>query len=182
MHNQWPQDRKVMYRGQRFEYIKKQKPANGVTEEACVFCQSRANGTSLETLVLRVETRAMIVLNKFPYNPGHIMVLPIRHVGDPLKLEDEEYQEVMRLVKVGIQMLKDAFGVADFNIGMNLGRIAGAGIPDHLHVHIIPRWSGDLNFFPLLSGVKVIPMELDALYNVLSEKLNRILGSDKPGS
>jgi ATP adenylyltransferase len=157
----WPLKRQVMFRPQRFAYINEQRSKAAV---GCVFCDSLKAGVGVESLLVAETPHAMVVLNKFPYNPGHVMVLPRRHHGDLTTLEAGEYKELMNLVKVTVAALKQAFHAENFNVGINLGKGAGAGIPDHLHVHIVPRWPGDLNFFPLLAETKVIPSDMPTIF------------------
>jgi ATP adenylyltransferase len=110
-------------------------------------------------VVARSE-HALAILNRFPYASGHLMVAPLRHVGELAALTDEEALEVHRLSTEAVQALGDAYGPDGFNLGWNLGRVAGAGIVDHVHLHVVPRWSGDTNFMPVLADVKVLPEHL----------------------
>jgi ATP adenylyltransferase len=104
--------------------------------------------------------RAIVVLNKFPYSSGHVMAAPRRHVGELGSLTEDEALEIHRLAVQAIDVLRDAYGPAGFNLGWNLGRVAGAGIVDHVHLHVVPRWGGDTNFMPVLADVKVVPEHL----------------------
>jgi len=101
--------------------------------------------------------RAFVLLNKFPYSSGHLMVAPVRHVGDFAELTDEEALEIHRLGAQGMEALRAVFAPEGFNLGWNIGRSAGAGVPDHAHLHVVPRWAGDTNFMPVLADVKVMP-------------------------
>ncbi len=101
-----------------------------------------------------------MLLNKFPYAPGHLMVSPARHVGELGELSDEEALEIHRLSTAGIAALAQAMSPQGFNLGWNLGRVAGAGVLDHVHLHVVPRWAGDTNFMPVLADVKVLPEHL----------------------
>ncbi len=159
---QWPNQRAVLFRPDRYKYITGQRKG---ASPACVFCEAFEKGVGLESLVIYEGSAARIVLNRFPYNPGHLMVLPLKHKGDLLALSTQEYEEIMSLVRLSVAKLRQAFDVQDFNIGINLGRGAGAGIPEHLHVHILPRWAGDTNFFPLIAETKVLPMDLEGAFN-----------------
>ncbi len=174
----WPQKRNVLFRPQRLEYISNQKTRAG-EKESCVFCESLSKKTGAESLLIAKTRRAMVVLNKYPYNPGHVMVLPQRHIGDILQIEKEEYAEVMELVRVSVAALTQTFSAKDFNVGINLGRIAGAGLPSHLHVHIVPRWSGDLNFFPLIGETKVISSDLPAIFSKLQPVFKDLIAHSK---
>lgn len=106
----------------------------------------------------------MLVLNKYPYNSGHLLVLPVRHCGDITELSNAEYSELMELLKYTLNVIKKEYQVDGMNVGLNMGAVAGAGIPDHLHWHIIPRWTGDTNFFPLIAETKVISETNDQTY------------------
>jgi ATP adenylyltransferase len=139
----------------RLEYIK------GADEQpGCVFCDAAA-GHDEERLVVRRGERAFVLLNKFPYSSGHLMVAPFRHVGDFAELEDDEALELHRLATQALAALREVYGPEGFNLGWNLGRVAGAGVVDHIHLHVVPRWAGDTNFMPVLADVKVLPEHLD---------------------
>jgi ATP adenylyltransferase len=138
----------------RLEYI---TTADDASE--CVFC--RAAGLSDEDgLVVHRGEHAFVLLNKFPYASGHLMVASYRHVGELAGLTDEEALEVHRLAERGLAALSQAYAPQGYNLGWNLGRIAGAGIVDHVHLHVVPRWAGDTNFMPVLADVKVLPEHL----------------------
>ena len=168
--NQWPLKRQVLFRPERLTYIEGQKSRK--TDDAggslCVFCEALRQGVSFNSLLLFETPFAMVVMNKYPYNPGHVMVLPKRHEGDFLALSLEELGEISRLTQKTVAILKSAYGTQDFNIGINLGRGAGAGIPQHIHVHIVPRWSGDTNFFPLIAQTKVLPTDNQSIFEKLA--------------
>jgi ATP adenylyltransferase len=140
----------------RLEYIKGADELVG-----CVFCVE-ASGELPETeslLVGRGEV-AIALLNKYPYSSGHLMAAPTRHVGSFAELTDEEALEIHGLAREAVEALGRVYGPDGFNLGWNLGRVAGAGIADHVHLHVVPRWSGDTNFMPVLADVKVIPEHL----------------------
>jgi ATP adenylyltransferase len=140
----------------RLEYI-----AQAHEQEGCVFCSEAARElTPEESLLVRDADTAIALLNKFPYSSGHLMVAPRRHVGGLGELTDEEALEIHRLAVDAIDALTSVYGPGGFNLGWNLGRVAGAGIADHVHVHVVPRWAGDTNFMPVLADVKVIPEHL----------------------
>jgi ATP adenylyltransferase len=138
----------------RLEYV-----AAADEQEGCVFCLAEA-GDDEECLVVHRGRRAFVLLNKFPYASGHLMVAPKRHVGDFGELDDPEALEIHRLAVQGVAALAETFGPQGYNLGWNLGRIAGAGIVDHVHMHVVPRWAGDTNFMPVLADVKVLPEAL----------------------
>ena len=128
-------------------------------QEGCVFCLA-AEGDDEEKLVVHRGRRAFALLNKFPYSSGHLLVAPRRHGVGFGDLDDAEVVEIHRLAADGIAALGEAMHPDGFNLGWNLGRVAGAGIVDHAHLHVVPRWSGDTNFMPVLADVKVLPEHL----------------------
>jgi ATP adenylyltransferase len=140
----------------RLEYI-----TQADEQEGCVFC-SEATGAlaAPESLLLHDGAAAIALLNKFPYSSGHLMVAPRRHVGALGELTNAEALEIHHLAVAAVDVLTRVYGPGGFNLGWNLGRIAGAGIADHVHLHVVPRWAGDTNFMPVLADVKVIPEHL----------------------
>jgi ATP adenylyltransferase len=139
----------------RLEYIQ-----SADEEEGCVFCRAR-DGDDERSLVVHRGKRAFVVLNKYPYASGHLMVAPNRHEGEFGDLEDEETLEIHQLAASGLAALAETMRPQGFNLGWNLGRIAGAGVVDHVHMHVVPRWAGDTNFMPVLADVKVLPEALE---------------------
>lgn len=135
--------------------------------ESCVFCAALESGKSAKSLLLATHGEAMIVLNKYPYNAGHLLVLPKRHVAKLEQLTVEEAADVFTLQKKALHALSELYSPAGYNMGLNLGAAAGAGIPDHLHWHLIPRWPGDANFFPLIAETKVVIETLEQTYKRL---------------
>ena len=135
------------------EYIQANK--DEPEDAGCVLCRLR-DGEDSERVLARTEL-AYVVLNRYPYNPGHLMVVPSRHVGDLEELTDDESLALQRLLRRSVRALREESAPHGFNIGMNLGRISGAGIPDHLHWHVVPRWSGDTNFMPVVGETRVLP-------------------------
>jgi ATP adenylyltransferase len=135
----------------RLEYIEQAD-----AEQGCIFCRA-LEGDDEEGFVVHRGGAAFVLLNRFPYASGHLMVAPSRHVGEFSELEDDEALEVHRLAGQGMGALAQAYGPQGFNLGWNLGRIAGAGVVDHVHLHVVPRWAGDTNFMPVLADVKVLP-------------------------
>ena len=133
----------------------------------CIFCEKPHQADERHELVLYRGERCFVIMNLFPYNNGHLMVAPYRHTADLVGLDPEEQAEMMRLTRYCVRVLRDAFGPDAFNIGMNLGKTAGAGIAEHLHMHIVPRWDGDTNFMPVLGETKVLPDALHSTYDKL---------------
>ena len=121
------------------------------------------------SLLVHAGDAAIALLNKYPYSSGHLMVSPRRHVGDLSELTDDEALEIHRLAAAGVDTLTRVYEPGGFNLGWNLGRVAGAGIADHIHLHVVPRWAGDTNFMPVLADVKVIPEHLLATRDRLRE-------------
>jgi ATP adenylyltransferase len=138
----------------RLEYI-----GRADEQQGCVLCAAAAADDE-QGLVVRRGLHAFVLLNKFPYSSGHLMVAPLRHTGDFGELEADEVVEIHRLASQGIGALAQTYGPQGYNLGWNLGRVAGAGVLDHVHLHVVPRWAGDTNFMPVLADVKVLPEHL----------------------
>jgi ATP adenylyltransferase len=135
----------------RMEYIT-EEPRPG-----CLFCRVIENPDDKDAeLVVWRPAGAIVILNKFPYNPGHAMVAPIKHTGALEDLDDSETTDLMRALKRTLTVLRGALKPEGFNVGANIGRAAGAGMPDHVHLHVVPRWNGDTSFMPVLADIKVI--------------------------
>ena len=128
-----------------------------------------------ENMMLYRGDRAFIILNKYPYNAGHLLVVPVRQIKDLLSLDDEERYEVIDLVALGTRVLQHGLEPDGFNIGMNLGRTAGSAIETHLHVHIVPRWNGDTNFMPTLNETRVVSQNMTEVYQLLVRARDTIL-------
>jgi ATP adenylyltransferase len=139
----------------RLEYVQ-----NADTQDGCVFCLAAESDDDEEHLVVHRGERAFVLLNKFPYASGHLLIAPYRHRLNFDDLADDEALEIHHLGTQGLAALRAVYGPEGFNLGWNIGRIAGAGIPDHGHMHVVPRWGGDTNFMPVLADVKVIPEHL----------------------
>jgi len=134
----------------------------------CIFCAFPARDTHREDLVLTVTPHAFVVLNRYPFTAGHLLVVPRRHVADLAELTGEEADALFGLVRLTVARLREAMSPHGFNVGFNLGKAAGAGIAEHLHAHVVPRWDGDTNFMPVLADVRVMPEHLDATWQRLS--------------
>jgi ATP adenylyltransferase len=143
----------------RMAYIKGENRAVGTGPEGCPFCRAPGLGDADGLVVARGEL-VYTVLNLYPYNAGHLMVCPYRHVADYTCLDGAETAELAEHTKRAMLALRDASGAQGFNIGMNMGGVAGAGIAAHLHQHVVPRWGGDTNFMPVVAGTKVLPQLL----------------------
>lgn len=136
-------------------------------QKTCTFCRILAEKKDKQNLVFIRGEKAYAVLNLYPYSNGHCLIVPNRHVNDISKLTKVEYQEMMDLLLEVKESIQEAFAPQGFNVGLNLGRIAGAGIPGHVHMHIVPRWKGDHNFMPLTAGTKIISQSLTVVYQRL---------------
>jgi ATP adenylyltransferase len=148
----------------RMEYIGSSKESR---DEGCLFCEKPKEGNDEKALILARTELSFAMLNAYPYNSGHLMVAPFRHVGELEEAKDDESLDMQQLLQRCIKALKEAMQPEGFNIGMNLGVVAGAGIPDHLHWHVVPRWSGDTNFMPVIADAKVLPASLVEVYQQL---------------
>ncbi len=146
----------------RIEYILGEKK-----EPYCIFCPEGHGKSDEERLILERGSKAMVIMNKFPYNPGHLMVAPWRHVSTLEDLNDEEMLEIMKYIKKSIKILRKVMNPHGFNVGLNIGAVAGAGIEEHLHFHIVPRWQGDSNFIAVMDEVRVISEHLKKTYQKL---------------
>jgi ATP adenylyltransferase len=135
----------------RLEYVQ-----GGADTDGCVFCDAAAKDDRQRLVVHRGE-RAFVLMNLYPYSNGHLMAAPYRHVAAPGDLDDGERAELWSLLDRSVRALTAAMAPHGFNAGINLGRVAGAGVEDHLHLHVVPRWNGDTNFMPVLADVKVMP-------------------------
>lgn len=140
----------------------------GPTAGECVFCAFPARDDHRKDLVLAVGAHAFVVLNRYPFAAGHLLVVPRRHVADLGDLPDEEADALFRLLRSSVSRLRDATSPHGVNVGFNLGKAAGAGIAAHLHAHVVPRWDGDTNFMPVLADVRVMPEHLDATWQRLA--------------
>jgi ATP adenylyltransferase len=153
----------------RMEYI---GSASSQEEQGCIFCELPVKNDDEATYILARQDHSFAILNKFPYNSGHLMAAPYRHVGNLEDLKDEESLDMAKLLGRCVEALKEAMQPNGFNLGMNLGQVAGAGIPDHVHWHVVPRWSGDTNFMPIIGETKVLPEQLRGTYDKLRRSLD----------
>lgn len=153
----------------RLEYIVNNNP-----EDGCIFCKFPKQDSDIENHILLRGQHCYVIMNAFPYSNGHLLVPPYRHIHDITDLTDEENLEIMQLTAKCSKALKLICKPDGFNVGINLGAAAGAGIADHMHVHIVPRWKGDTNFMAVLSDIKVIPEALAITYKKLKEAFEQI--------
>jgi ATP adenylyltransferase len=142
--------------------------------QGCAFCQALQAGDDKANYILYRGEKAFIILNTFPYTNGHVMVVPYAHIGDLVELDRETLLDMMLLTQKTLQAMRQAMGPHGFNVGLNLGEAAGAGIQDHVHIHIVPRWQNDTNFMPVLADVRVIPDSLEETYDKLHAALHKL--------
>jgi ATP adenylyltransferase len=147
----------------RMDYILSGKP------EGCIFCPDPSVDLK-DALIVHATELTLVMLNKFPYTSGHLMVAPKRHTSALDELSTEESNELFDLVKFSISALKDEMAPEGFNVGMNIGKSAGAGIEDHIHMHIVPRWQGDVNYMPVVADTHVVPEHLSVTYDKLRSR------------
>ena len=145
--------------------------SNEEKSENCLFCEKAKEDENEKNLVLLKGKTCYIIMNRFPYNSGHLMIVPYKHTANITDLSDEENLDLMNMLKKSINALNKALKPHGFNIGINLGRVSGAGIAEHIHLHIVPRWNGDTNFMPVLSETKVISELLEDTYKKIKEAL-----------
>lgn len=155
----------------RFSYV--EKPSTGSSEGVCIFVELPTHGNDRENLLLHRGNKAFVMLNAFPYTNGHVMVAPYKHTADMADLDDDELLEINQLVAKSVAWITSVYKPDGFNIGINLGRAAGAGIPSHIHWHIVPRWNGDTNFMTAIGDVRVLPQSLGESYDRLKEAIDR---------
>ena len=149
----------------RIEYILGEK------EGECIFCEKPKQEKDEDNYILLRGKRCLVMLNAYPYNNGHLMIAPYRHIDSVEDLEGDEARDMMEILSRMITLLKKVLRPEGFNVGMNLGSVAGAGIVGHLHLHVVPRWKGDTNFMPLISNTKIISESLRKTYQKLKENM-----------
>jgi ATP adenylyltransferase len=153
----------------RLSYVAAAKPPGG--DDACFICQGLAEKDDRQNLLALRTPRSVVFLNRFPYNNGHLLIAPRAHKGSLNELGNEEMLETMQTLARMIDVLNDLLHPDGYNVGLNLGLVAGAGLPGHVHWHIVPRWNGDTNFMPVLGDTKVIVQSLQALYDLLAARI-----------
>ncbi len=148
----------------RLEYV---KDASKDIEEDCIFCAKVAEEDDEANLIVHRGERAFVILNKFPYTNGHLMVAPYEHTGALQELDPETVAEVMALAQRAMRQLEQTYSPHGYNVGFNQGKVAGAGVEHHIHMHVVPRWGGDTNFMPVLADTRVMPQTLEQSYGAL---------------
>lgn len=159
----------------RMAYVTGSKPRE------CVFCQMPSESQDAANLILFRGDLCYVMLNRYPYNNGHLMVIPYQHVDTPLALEPAVLAELMDLNNLCLATLGECMHPDGYNIGMNLGTPAGAGIKDHIHLHVVPRWTGDTNYMPVIGETRVISESLEATYTKLKQIVDRLGTTDEAG-
>jgi ATP adenylyltransferase len=151
----------------RLKYV---KDASKDVEEQCIFCAKPGEGAERdeENLIVHRGERCFVILNKFPYTNGHLMVAPYAHVGALPEVDAETIAELMALAQRAMTLLEERYAPHGYNVGFNQGRVAGAGVEHHIHVHVVPRWGGDTNFMPVLADTRVMPQTLEQSYEALA--------------
>jgi ATP adenylyltransferase len=160
---------KVLWAPWRMEYILTDQEKGG-----CIFCPGDDRSQDEARLILYVGSMSMVVMNRFPYINGHLLVAPVRHGPDLEFLSDGEMLDLLKMVRKSIAILKKEIGPEGFNVGLNLGRVAGAGVEEHVHFHIVPRWSGDTNYMTVFGEVRVIPEHIEETYRKLLPHFQRL--------
>ena len=143
--------------------------------QTCIFCAKPAEQRDAENYLLYRGERCFMLLNLYPYNNGHLMVAPYQHVGSIEQLDAQTLAEMMAQAQLALRILRKAMNPDGFNLGINQGKVAGAGFADHVHLHVVPRWNGDTNFMPVLAEVKVMPDFLENTYRQLKQALEDVL-------
>jgi ATP adenylyltransferase len=157
-------DMKFIWAPWRIQYIMREKP------EGCILCSKPKESKDTKNYILYRGEQNFIMMNIYPYNPGHLLVAPYRHAASLEELTDEERNEHYKLVTRSVTVIREVMGADGFNLGANLGRVAGAGIDDHFHSHIVPRWQGDINFMTVMDDVRIVPQALRETYEKLKNK------------
>ncbi len=151
----------------RLEYV---KDAAKDVEEECIFCAKPAEGDDRANLIVHRGERCFVILNLFPYTNGHLMVAPYEHLATLPDLDTETLAEMMELTKQAMDALEEAYAPDGYNVGFNQGKVAGAGVEHHIHMHVVPRWGGDTNFMPVLGETRVMPQSLEDSYDALVDR------------
>ena len=146
------------------EYIQREKT------EGCILCEKPGQDSDVENYILYRGDKNFVIMNSYPYNPGHLLIVPYRHIASLEELTDEELHEHFDIVSRSVKVLRQVFSPDGFNLGTNIGKAAGAGIEDHIHTHVVPRWQSDNNFMPVISDVRIVPEALAETYKRLKGK------------
>lgn len=160
----------ILWAPWRMQYVTGAKPTG------CFLCKKHQDSNDAENYVVSRGVRCYVILNIFPYNPGHVMIVPYAHLPSVGDLDEETLAEMMILVSRCVKLLQKTMSPSGFNVGMNIGRVAGAGVAEHVHAHVVPRWEGDANFMPVVGSTKVLPEELRSTYERLRKAWSSLEG------
>ena len=158
---------KNLYSPWRIDYILQEK------KDGCILCEKPKANDDKSHLILKRGKYTYILMNLYPYNSAHLMIVPFRHLAKISELKDEEFLEMAKMVQLCEKVLTKVYKPDGFNIGMNLGEVAGAGVADHLHIHIVPRWIGDTNFISTIGKTRVIPEKIEGVYKKLKDEFKK---------
>ncbi|MFH1943236.1 MAG: HIT domain-containing protein [bacterium] len=165
----------ILWAPWRIEYIE-----NAEKNEGCVFCSLSSQSDDRKNLIVHRGAWGFVIMNRYPYNNGHLMVVPFQHTPEMASLSDDEKIELFDFLRVSQEVLREVMKPQGFNIGMNVGRLAGAGIVDHLHFHVVPRWGGDTNFMPIIGHTKIISEGLEQTWEKLKKGFDKQQSSTEP--
>jgi len=160
----------ILWSPWREKYIEKLS----LKSEGCIFCKMIKEHNDRDNLILYRGRSSFVVMNLYPYNNGHLLVVPLRHSGEITDITGDEMTEIMKTTQLSVKILKEVFSPAGFNIGINQGKISGAGVKDHIHIHVVPRWNGDTNFMPVIGETKVISQNLRTGYEKLKIHFDKL--------
>lgn len=166
---------KVLWAPWRMKYVLSDEDGDN-----CIFCPREERDEDEKRLILHVDSQTMVIMNRFPYNNGHLLVAPVRHVSGLEHLSDGETLGLLKMVRKSIDILKKIMAPEGFNVGLNLGRVAGAGMEEHMHFHIVPRWNGDTNFMTVHGEVRVIPEHIEETYKKLRPCFGKVGPTQRP--
>uniref|UniRef100_A0A832GP95 HIT domain-containing protein n=1 Tax=Caldimicrobium thiodismutans TaxID=1653476 RepID=A0A832GP95_9BACT len=161
-------EKRILWAPWRGVYVSEKK------REGCIFCPPFEGVSPEDRPILYFDALVMVMLNKFPYNTGHLLISPVRHVADLESLSEEELLALMKMAQQALSILKEVLKPDGFNVGFNLGKVSGAGYPDHIHLQIVPRWEGDVNFLTLLSEVRLASQHYLQVYERLKPYFDRL--------
>jgi len=161
----------ILFTPWRYPYLTSPKSENA---EGCIFCKAAQSNRARDTLTLYRSNQALVMLNRYPYTNGHLMVAPIAHEARLFDSTDESLRALIRLTAESQRILSDVYHPDGFNVGMNFGHVAGAGVADHYHLHVVPRWSGDSNFMTVTARTRVVPEDLDVTFDKLQPHFKKV--------
>ena len=163
----------ILFTPWRYSYLTAPK---GHQPEACIFCVAAASDSMADTLTVFRSPSAIVMLNRYPYTNGHLMVAPVEHTARLFESSDRSLRALIRLTAEAQRILSDVYRPDGFNVGMNFGQVAGAGVADHYHLHIVPRWSGDSNFMTVTARTRLVPEDLDSTWARLEPHFRQVRG------